>query len=328
MRLVVRRQRVVEVRAQDGVDADDARAEVADPLQPAVVVARVGATSPGWLPGHRRAEVDACPEERHEAVVGRRGDRVSLDPCRQRRARRPPGGRNVGSEPPPEQPAVTTASVSATSGAARRPTFTWTARPRTRGRAGCMLAPLLGAPRQVDHAAAAPVPVQLPVAEVLEQGEEDEPRHVADALVTPGGVLLEHDRRDREHDAEENRHDEEGDEERDRERADEPGDNTISRPKASIAEPRNSTTRKNGSATRPTTPSRGLPIMPAVPPERLAEAALPAPALARERAKSSGASVQATGSGTNAMRYGSLRSRRCTCRRTTSSMSSPTVSRA
>ena len=74
---VVGGERVVEAGAQDRVDADDARAEIAHAGQPAVVVGALGASSPGAWPGSVDAEVHARPEARRRALG--QHDPVALD---------------------------------------------------------------------------------------------------------------------------------------------------------------------------------------------------------------------------------------------------------
>jgi hypothetical protein len=68
-------ERVIERRAQDRVNANDAGAEVAYAAQPAIVVGARRGHLPRLPRGHRRAEIDAGPEKRDEAVLsgGREG---------------------------------------------------------------------------------------------------------------------------------------------------------------------------------------------------------------------------------------------------------------
>src|SRR5262249_17689747 len=74
-------------------------------------------------------------------------------------------------------------------------------------------APALLLPRQVDQREQAPEVVQLPVADVLDDGVEQHPEHLAALRVALEVELLEGQRGDRQHDPEQERDHEERDEE-------------------------------------------------------------------------------------------------------------------
>src|SRR3712207_8668211 len=97
---------------------------------------------------------------------------------------------------------------------------------------------------------------------------------------------------------------------------------TEASPTTSTTGPSSSNTRKNGSASRPTAPKRGLPTI-----RRCFHSSCARPCDQRCRCRPStdhvsGTSVQHTVSGTNTIRQGRPARRRCSCRVTTSSASS------
>src|SRR5262245_32046442 len=141
--------------------------------------------------------------------------------------------------------------------------------------------PIAPSPQQVDEAAAPEVGGQLGVAQVLGHGIADETSHVREALVAPIRVLLEQQSGDRDDDGLEHRDGQEEDEERPREGAEEPGDQHDGDPDRLDDRPQQLEEEEVRQREEAEPARTGVEDLPAVPPEGLAETALPASALPR-----------------------------------------------